>query len=604
MAIYYLDIDDEITSAAARIRDSSDSRIALVLSGGSRVATSRINFRLLSREAKKRSKRLAIIAADPSIQSVARSAELPVYASVGEYERSEAAMAGGPGGRHPDAVKDALDELALTVAPGIAAAASAMPAPKGGVVRVQNGRAVGEPMARRKGVPRAVVGGVAVLVVAAIAAAGFFFYPSANVVLTLRQEAIGPITMSVTVDPSVSAVNDQTGTVPGVSKAFPLKASGTFEATGQAIIETAAAGTVTFTSYNTYLAVPVLSGTQVSTSSNVAFVTTTTVTVPRATISGTSISPGTANVGVTAVAKGLSGNVKAGTIIYLPNQLASALVPTSGTHPVTNKAATTGGTHTVSAQIQQSDLDAAMGTLHTQMDTNFQAAMKAPGAISSGSTLFAESAQLGASTCTPDPTGLAGQQVTTFQLDCVATGTAIVADMTAVRDLATRRISGHVTEGYSLVNGSVTTKAGTAVVHGTTLVVPMTVQAGQVRTVDVDKLRAGIQGKSLTDAKTFLSQYGQAQITLSPDWMSTVPSFDFRIDIKVVDGSAQPGSSSTGLPSGTGPKSSSATGVPSATPSPPTPTGTPSDTSSPGDTSAPTDTPAPTDTSSPSPSPS
>jgi len=232
MAIYYLDIDDEITSAAARIRDSSDSRIALVLSGGSRVATSRINFRLLSREAKKRSKRLAIIAADPSIQSVARSAELPVYASVGEYERSEAAMAGGPGGRHPDAVKDALDELALTVAPGIAAAASAMPAPKGVVVRVQNGRAVGEPMARRKGVPRAVWGGVAVLVVAAIAAAGFFFYPSANVVLTLRQEAIGPITMSVTVDPSVSAVNDQTGTVPGVSKAFPLKASGTFEATG------------------------------------------------------------------------------------------------------------------------------------------------------------------------------------------------------------------------------------------------------------------------------------------------------------------------------------------------------------------------------------
>ena len=140
MAIYYLDIDDEITSAAARLRDSSDGRIALVLSVGSRVATSRINFRLLSREAKKRSKRLAIIAADPSIQSVARSAELPVYASVGEYERSEAAMAGGPGGRHPDAVKDALDELALTVAPGIAAAASAMPAPKGVVVRVQNGR--------------------------------------------------------------------------------------------------------------------------------------------------------------------------------------------------------------------------------------------------------------------------------------------------------------------------------------------------------------------------------------------------------------------------------------------------------------------------------
>ena len=143
MAIYYLDIDDEITSAAARIRDSSDSRIALVLAGGSRVATSRINFRLLAREAKKRGKRLAIIAADPSVQSVARTAELPVYATVGDYERSEAAMAGGPGGRHPDAVKSALDELALTVAPGIAAAASAMPTPQGSAVRAQNARSVG-----------------------------------------------------------------------------------------------------------------------------------------------------------------------------------------------------------------------------------------------------------------------------------------------------------------------------------------------------------------------------------------------------------------------------------------------------------------------------
>ncbi|HJX67372.1 MAG TPA: hypothetical protein VJ258_01465, partial [Candidatus Limnocylindrales bacterium] len=71
MAIYYLDDQDEITSAAARIRDSSDTRIALVLSGASRVATSRINFRLLAGEAKRRNKKLAIVAADPSVQSVA-----------------------------------------------------------------------------------------------------------------------------------------------------------------------------------------------------------------------------------------------------------------------------------------------------------------------------------------------------------------------------------------------------------------------------------------------------------------------------------------------------------------------------------------------------
>src|ERR1035437_3663685 len=281
MAIYYLDVDDEITSAAARIRDSSDSRIALVLSGGSRVATSRINFRLLAREAKHRNKRLAIIAADPSVQSVARSAELPVYANVGEYERSEAAMAGGPGGRTPDAVKNVLDELALTVAPGKVAASSSLGVP----VRVQDGRSGGEAPGRRGWMPRPLLAGIVLLLIVVVAAAGYFFYPSAKVVLTLRQDTVGPVTVSVTVDPGVSSVNDQAGTVPGVNKAFPVTASGNFNATGQAIVETAATGTVTFTSLDTLSSVSIIAGTQVSTNGGVAFTTTSTVTLPRATVS-------------------------------------------------------------------------------------------------------------------------------------------------------------------------------------------------------------------------------------------------------------------------------------------------------------------------------
>ena len=116
MAIYYLDIDDEITSAAARLRDSSDSRIALVLSAGSRVATSRINFLLLAREAKRRHKRLAIIAADPTVQSIARSAELPVYASVGEYEAAERAVASGTYGHSNQAVSQAFGDRWLVEA--------------------------------------------------------------------------------------------------------------------------------------------------------------------------------------------------------------------------------------------------------------------------------------------------------------------------------------------------------------------------------------------------------------------------------------------------------------------------------------------------------
>jgi hypothetical protein len=72
------------------------------------------------------------------------------------------------------------------------------------------------------------------------------------------------------------------------------------------------------------------------------------------------------------------------------------------------------------------------------------------------------------------------------------------------------------------------------------MIVPVTVQAIQVPVVDVNKLRTAIEGKSLTEARAFLSQYGKVEITLSPSWASTVPSFDFRIDIQLVLPSTQP----------------------------------------------------------------
>ncbi|MEX1169003.1 MAG: baseplate J/gp47 family protein [Chloroflexota bacterium] len=90
--IVYLDVDDEITSAAARIRGVESRRVALVLPYGSRVATSRINFRLLSRDALINEKQLAVVAGDSSTRALAASAGLPVFGSVGEYETSLAGI--------------------------------------------------------------------------------------------------------------------------------------------------------------------------------------------------------------------------------------------------------------------------------------------------------------------------------------------------------------------------------------------------------------------------------------------------------------------------------------------------------------------------------
>lgn len=550
MTIYYLDVDDEVTSAAARIRDSSDNRIALVLSGGARVATSRINFRLLAREARHRNKRLAIITGDPSVQSVARSAELPVFASVGDYERAEAARARGLADGTTTDVSDALDELALTVGTGARAGTAGSGAAVAGGARGgvpgRPSRVTGGPVGGSSGDPsrsgvrvsKAAIAGIGAILVLVLAACAFFFYPSSTVVVTLREEPVGPIALSVKVDPAVAAPNDQAGTVPGLAKAFPVSVSGTFDATGQKVVETAAAGTVTFTSEDTGKDWPIPAGTQVSAADGTVFVTTARVIVPNAVFSPST--RGKVDVAVTAVKKGVSGNVAANKIVKMPD------ISGNGLLSVTNKAATTGGTHIVTPHIQQSDIDSAESSLYGQMNSRFKDALAAPDAVPTGSTLLDASAQLGLATCNPDPAGLVNQDGASFDLACTGTGTATLTDMTAVKALGERRVKATVKTGYELVENSVTTELGTPIAQGSAVAVPVTVQATQVLVVDPNVIRAGVKGKSLDEARAFASLYGTAEISVSPDWASTMPSFDFRIDVQLISPSAAASSASSG----------------------------------------------------------
>ncbi|HEY8169204.1 MAG TPA: hypothetical protein VIF84_10860 [Candidatus Limnocylindrales bacterium] len=91
MAVIFLDQDDEITTAIARLRGSQDHRIALVLPPGSRLGTSRINFRLLAREAQELPRQASVVTTEPGVRAIAVSAGLAAYASVAEYETAIAA---------------------------------------------------------------------------------------------------------------------------------------------------------------------------------------------------------------------------------------------------------------------------------------------------------------------------------------------------------------------------------------------------------------------------------------------------------------------------------------------------------------------------------
>ncbi len=593
MAIYYLDADDEITAAAQRIRDASDNRIALVVQTGSRIATSRINFRLLAREAKHRGRRLAIVASDPAVRALVETAGLPAFATVGDYQKAEAArpsLAGGSAAA--DATADALGELAASMdASGPSESRPALGRGEGPTRMVRTGRTGG----RRRPVSNALLAVACVAALAGGLVGGYVLLPGATVVLTLREEALGPLTFNALVDPALGVANAGAGAVPGKPTTFPVAATDVFPATGENVAETAATGKVTFTSANTIQDIPVVAGTRVSTAKGIAFTTNSTVSVPHATVSGTSIKYGTVDVAVTAAVKGLSGNVGAGSIVNLPADLRSLLVGSNPVKPVTNRGATTGGTRTVTLFVSQADVDGAEAELGNRLEEAFQARLSAPDVTSTANALFTPGAHLGKASFSPDPSALVGKTQNEFELTANATGTALSAGNADLLELASTRLATMARPGYAPVPGSVTLVLGKATPDGDAVRVSVVARALQAPKLDEGELKAAIKGMTAEEAEAYLSRYGQARVTVGPFWASTVPGLDFRIDLQLVTPLASPTIVASPKPTVRHTSTPVRTRIPSATP--PAPSPTPAATPLPSDTPSPV--PADTPTASP-----
>jgi len=154
MAVFYLDVDDEITGAVTRLRSSSDYRVALALPAGSRVATSRMNFRLLAREAQAHQRRLAIVSPEPAVRAIAIAAGLPSYLSVQAYEEALAAerpSASEGGAVGPAETGAAAGAILLAEAGGAA----------GAILLAEAGGAAGGVGLAERGAGGAAAGGVA-----------------------------------------------------------------------------------------------------------------------------------------------------------------------------------------------------------------------------------------------------------------------------------------------------------------------------------------------------------------------------------------------------------------------------------------------------------
>jgi hypothetical protein len=582
MAIFYLDIDDEITSAAARIRGTEDLAVVLVLPAGSRIATSRINFRLLAREAQQRSRRLSIVAPDASARALAATAGLPVYASTLEYESSLAERAGGgevaappsvpaagaavqPSAPAPDAgpaVAQARrltsDELAArdaALAGGVVGGASGSTPRSGssgrdvdrgpGRVEVPEHHATAGRLGPSTGLgperhqaarprPRhrrrtALLVGLLLVVFLGVAggAAAYLLLPTASIVLTVRSTPVAPVEFVATADPAATVPDPAAAVVPAIRLEFPLAASGTFKSTGKRVDEAPAVGSVRWTNCDPTRAYTIPQGTLVRTGTGAAFATDEAVFLPVAILNPPRITCQDRAVDVTAAKAGPAGNVAAGTITVIPGQYNSVVIS------ALNPAPTSGGIRNEFPKVTQKDVTAALAALGKQLDAQLVAGAAAPAGLPSGSTAFPETATRGAAIPSVDPTTLVDQEVAQFDLGATATGTIVSVDQAPILALGETRLAAAVPADRDMVAGSGLVTVGPGTVDGQRVRFGVTARADSAPRVDESALRTQLKGRSPAEARAILAPYGDATVTLWPSWATTIPTFDARVDLRV-----------------------------------------------------------------------
>ncbi len=552
-AIVYLDIDDEITSAVARLRSLKEERIALTLPHGSRLATSRINFRLLAREAAKRKKTLEIVTGDASARALAASAGLPTYVSVAAFEAGPV-LAGAieetrttrprPGSEPMGHALDDSPTIALTTQ-------TSLSGPRAGALIPHVGRRGVSPLRDRR--LALILGLVAIL--AAGATAGFQLLPSATIVLIPAQQILGPVSLNVTAQEGITSPDPANLLIPATAFAFDVAVTDTFPATGLKIDETKSAGRVTFENCDTGGSVEIRAGARVATRGGIEFLTDSRIAIKKAHIFPFACQVG--SVPIHAALPGDAGNVASGAITIVPSGYDKDILR------VTNEAATTGGTHVETTTVQQSDVDAALRNLDVALATKFDDQLAGAANVPPGTTLFAETKQLDPSTPTVDPTSLVGLSQPSFDLGLTAKGTALGVDPSPVPALVEARIPNLVHSGFALDQGSIGPLVGVPVVAGRTITFPVTVRATETRIIDGAALRDRIRGLALPQARTVLGAYGQVTISVWPNWVTTIPANDSRVSFEIDEPTGSnaapstpggsPGASGAPSPSGVAP---------------------------------------------------
>ena len=565
MSIVYLEIDDEITGAISKLRAVRDGEAVIVVPPGSRIATSRINFKLLTREGNERRLNLVAVSDDPSVRALAISAGLPAYDSIGAAEQALATFRdqdrrlaerlgrqppeGPKEGLAPERQSDALDRTQVLPVPlipaprkgPIADAAQTAGAPRRGTESRSRRGPGSQPVAsedrsargsRRVGTAPVVGALVLLLLVAVVGYGAYLFLPTATITLQPVATQLSSDPFTVVADPNVAVSDVAAGVVPAQQLEIPLSVSATFPATGIEARETRASGMVRFRSENTLNEVALPEGTVVSTSGGIDFETTAPAIVPRADFATST--PGAVDVPVRATRLGPRGNVAADAITELPAGLRGQLVGVRNPDP------TDGGRRVEESVVTQADFDAALVVLDDQLHVALAEAMALPGTTPRGLTLYPRTAQTGSPEPSPTATEAVGVVQASFTVAYESVATVLAVDETLVDELAASRVRGMLTADQQIVGDQVATTHSAISVIGETIPYEVTATASVFSDPDTAALTTAVRGKSIPDAQQILAPYGMVEISIWPDFVDRLPDQTARISLVVVTPSPRP----------------------------------------------------------------
>lgn len=580
MSVWYLDLDDEITDAVARLRAAQDEHVILVIPPGSRIGTGRINFRLLAREATTRKLVVALVSGDAQVRAMATAAGLSAHASVNAAEAAldPAAIAAAAAAAEAGTLVPAAEEpLALggaarvSTAPGPGGAAAATAArPTGLTARIRGrGRAVASPPQMYAMTPRAasaaltgtgavsadtgaLIDGpartrvgvtrrrrVAGLGARATAIGGlliggayvaYLVLPNATIVLTPNTTQLGPERVTITASQGVGVPDVEQGLVPAMPIGVPLDATVTWPASGIFVDATAATGVVRFGNANTTAPVFLMQGTKVATERGVVFQTTRDVTVPQA-----NIDTGRAFVDVDVVASkpGPEGNVAADKIhVIVDSKIRDALAKGGS---VNNDKATSGGTRTELPRVLKSDYDSATAELDRLLQEQLATRLADPTTAPIGLTIYAATAKLGTIDHRPQRSEVQDLHDPTFDLEASTTASVLAVDEAAVAKIAAEALRLTVDVGTIVYTDSAHADVGTGEVSQGDIVYEVLVSAPAYTPLDPANLKETLKGKTIAEARSILGELGAAEVSVWPDFLSNLPDDVRRIDLTIND---------------------------------------------------------------------